>query len=205
MSFLPIKAVFLDRDGVINRKAPEGDYIRKWREIQLLPGAVNAVATLNRAGFKVFVVTNQRGVALSKVRIEDLLEIHDRVRIEFARGGALISQIYYCPHDIQSMCACRKPKPGMLHRAAAEHNVDLKASWMVGDSISDVKAGESAGCSNVLLASSVPSVFELKKLPLLADSLESAVSLMLKEDAPKTTFVRTQSDQLSRSSLCEDV
>src|SRR5690349_11793471 len=122
MEPLRASAVFLDRDGVINRKAPEGDYIGAWEEVQFIEGAIEAVASLNRAGYKVFVVTNQRGIATKKVKLENLLDIHLRIQQEFTRAGAVISQIYYCPHDLSAKCSCRKPQPGMLRRAAREHN-----------------------------------------------------------------------------------
>jgi len=204
MNFSRDKAVFLDRDGVINHKAPEGDYIKTWREIQFLPGAVKAVRALNCAGYKVFVATNQRGVATLKVKINDLLEIHERIQCEFAQDGAIISQIYYCPHDIASQCPCRKPQPGMLRRAAHEHNLDLRASWMVGDAVTDVKAGENAGCRNILLAAAIPPLSGLSSLPLVAESLESAVPLMLNGHSPQTRL-RTQRFELSRSSSCENL
>jgi D-glycero-D-manno-heptose 1,7-bisphosphate phosphatase len=194
MSLLPSKAVFLDRDGVVNQKAPEGEYIRTWEEIQILPGAAKAVASLNRAGYKVFVVTNQRGIATQKVKTSDLIEIHERILQEFAEHGAVISQIYYCPHDLVEKCFCRKPQPGMLQRAAQEHNLDLTASWMVGDSITDVKAGENAGCRTILLTPDL-SPKSLSARVLIAESLASAVPLMLNghdlETFRSDTHIRT--------------
>jgi len=151
MNFSADKAIFLDRDGVINYKALEGEYIRTWREIRFIPGAIEAVASLNRGGYRVFIVTNQRGVAIQKVRVGDLTEIHRRIKEEFAGAGAVISQIYYCAHDIPAACSCRKPQPGMLRRAAREHNLRLQASWMIGDSLTDIQAGENAGCRTVCL------------------------------------------------------
>ena len=121
-------AVFLDRDGVINQKAPEKEYIRNWREVQFIPGAIKAIASLNRAGYKVFVATNQRGVATMKIRMEDLLDIHRRIQQVCAQGGAVISQIYFCPHDIPANCSCRKPRPGMLQQAALEHGLERDAA-----------------------------------------------------------------------------
>jgi histidinol-phosphate phosphatase family protein len=188
---------------VINQKAREGDYIRTWGEIQFIPGAVKAVECLNRAGYKVFVATNQRGVATLKIRMDDLLEIHARIQQEFARGGAVISQIYYCPHDVSVRCRCRKPQPGMLQRAAREHGLDLRASWMVGDSITDVKAGENAGCRSILLASAVPDLSGLSELPFMAESLELTVPLILNGDNLQTRFSRTQHFE-SRSASRED-
>jgi D-glycero-D-manno-heptose 1,7-bisphosphate phosphatase len=204
MEYSPKKAVFLDRDGVINHKAQEGDYIRTWDEIRFLPGAVAAVASLNRAGFKVFVVTNQRGVATRKVRMQDLLKIHERIQHVFALAGGVISQIYYCPHNTCENCGCRKPQPGMLKRAAQEHNLDLGASWMVGDSLTDVKAGENAGCRSVLLGSHSRDLSKVSQAVLVADSLESAVPLILGIDERETVLVSTQSPELSRSFFRED-
>jgi D-glycero-D-manno-heptose 1,7-bisphosphate phosphatase len=193
MNSLPGKAVFLDRDGVINRKAPDGEYIRNWSEIQFIPGAVKAVASLNCAGYKVFVVTNQRGLATLRIKMADLFDIHSRMQEAFAINGAVISQIYYCPHDISAMCTCRKPQPGMLKRAAHEHNLDLQTSWMIGDSLTDVEAGDNAGCRTVLLASVTLSTVELKlpKATILAEDLSSAVSQILNLNIPGEGFVGT--------------
>jgi D-glycero-D-manno-heptose 1,7-bisphosphate phosphatase len=196
MSFSPSKAVFLDRDGVVNEKAPEGEYITTWQEIQFLPGASCAVAALNRAGYKVFIVTNQRGIATHKVKTSDLLEIHDRIQREFEGDGAVISQIYYCPHDLAANCDCRKPQPGMLRRAAREHNLDLAASWMVGDSITDVKAGENAGCHTILLTHDA-SPKSVSPRVLVAETLQSAVPLMLNGHHAEARFVRTPTHELS--------
>jgi D-glycero-D-manno-heptose 1,7-bisphosphate phosphatase len=204
MKYSPKKAVFLDRDGVINHKAQEGDYIRTWDQIIFLPGAALAVASLNQAGFKVFVVTNQRGVATRKVRMQDLVEIHARIQHVFAVAGAVISQFYYCPHNTFENCGCRKPQPGMLKRAALEHNLDLGASWMIGDSLTDVKAGENAGCRSVLLGSRSRDLSRLSQAVLVADTLESAVSLILSPDERDTVLVSTQSLELSRSFSRED-
>jgi len=200
------KAVFLDRDGVINQKAREGDYIRTWHEIRLMPHAVEAVASLNRAGYKVIVATNQRGVATSRIRIEDLLDIHCRIQREFERGGALISQLYFCPHDTSQNCSCRKPQPGMLRRAALEHDLDLRSSWMIGDSVSDVKAGENAGCRNVLLTSCTPDLTRFAKAPLIAESLHSAVPLILNHPINSHIgFVRALPVEIPRSFSREDL
>jgi D-glycero-D-manno-heptose 1,7-bisphosphate phosphatase len=204
MTFLSSKAVFLDRDGVINHKAPEKDYIRTWHEIRFIPGAIEAVASLNRAGYKVFVATNQRGVATLRIKMEDLLDIHHRIQQEFASSGAIISQIYYCPHDTFAKCSCRKPQPGMLQRAALEHGLNLRASWMIGDSQTDVRAGESAGCRSILLASRVPYPSQFSSLPLIAESLELAVPLILELSDVETKCEPTQQLELSRSPLRED-
>ena len=145
------KAAFLDRDGVINRKAREGEYVTRWEEMQILPGVSDAIALLNRAGYHVIVVSNQRCVAKGLITTADLEALHRRLCEALARDGAMIDAIYYCPHETQPPCRCRKPQPGMLLDAARDHDIDLGASWMIGDSKADVEAGKSAGCNTALL------------------------------------------------------
>lgn len=145
------KAAFLDRDGVINRKAPEDNYVTRWEDVQILPGVAEAIALLNRSGFLVIVVSNQRGVARKLITDSALEMIHERMRAELAHSGARIDAVYYCPHELQPPCGCRKPQPGMLLRAASIHGIDLRASWMIGDSDKDVVAGKNAGCRTVRL------------------------------------------------------
>jgi histidinol-phosphate phosphatase family protein len=143
------KAAFLDRDGVINRKQPEGKYVTRWEEMQFLPGVPEAISLLTQAGFCVLTVSNQRCVAKGLLTVSELESIHNRMCQELAAAGALITQVYYCPHDEQPPCSCRKPAPGMLLLAAREHGIDLKTSWMIGDSGIDVEAGRTAGCRTV--------------------------------------------------------
>jgi D-glycero-D-manno-heptose 1,7-bisphosphate phosphatase len=140
------KAVFLDRDGVINRKPPEGEYVTRWEDLELLPGVAEAIAVLVKAGFLVIVISNQRCVAKGLLTVSELESIHQRMCDKLATGGAVITDVYYCPHDIQPPCDCRKPSPGMLFTAVRDHEVDLAGSWMVGDSDTDVEAGKKAGC-----------------------------------------------------------
>ena len=145
------RAVFLDRDGVINRKAPEGAYITRLEDLHILPGAAEAINSLHRAGFTVIVVTNQRCVARGLMATSELDLLHQEMCRRLAVLGALIDGIYYCPHDTMPVCACRKPAPGMLFIAAGEHGIDLSKSWMIGDSDSDIEAGRSAGCRTAKL------------------------------------------------------
>jgi D-glycero-D-manno-heptose 1,7-bisphosphate phosphatase len=143
------KAVFLDRDGVINRKPPEGQYVTCWEEMHFLPRVAEAIALLTGAGYCVFVVSNQRGVAKRLLTQGELESIHQRMCQELARAGAAITRVYYCPHEKQPPCSCRKPAPGMLLSAAQAHQLDLNSSWMIGDSDVDVTAGRNAGCKTV--------------------------------------------------------
>ena len=148
------KAAFLDRDGVINRKPPEGQYVTTLEDFQFLPEVAEAIVSLNRAGFKVIVVSNQRCVAKGLITTYDLDLMHQWMCRKLAVSGAVIDYIYYCPHEKQPPCSCRKPAAGMLLTAARDHEIDLAASWMIGDSDSDVEAGRSAGCKTARRSSS---------------------------------------------------
>ncbi|HET8925041.1 MAG TPA: HAD family hydrolase [Candidatus Acidoferrum sp.] len=143
------RAAFLDRDGVINQKPPEGQYVTRWEEMRLLPGVADAITLLTQAGFCVIIVSNQRCVAKGLLTVSELESIHAHMCQELAAKGALITQVYYCPHDNKPACRCRKPAPGLLLTAAREHEIDLQNSWMIGDSEIDVEAGRTAGCRTV--------------------------------------------------------
>jgi D-glycero-D-manno-heptose 1,7-bisphosphate phosphatase len=145
------RAVFLDRDGVINRKPPEGQYVTRWEEMDLLPGVASAIARLNRAGFRVIVASNQRCVAKGLLTAADLDSMHRLMCDALAGDGATLDGVYYCPHEKEPPCGCRKPSPGMLLDAARAHQIDLTASWMIGDSEIDVQAGRNAGCKTARL------------------------------------------------------
>jgi D-glycero-D-manno-heptose 1,7-bisphosphate phosphatase len=171
------KAVFLDRDGVINRRPPEGQYVTCWEELQFLPGISGAIVLLTEAGYDVFVVTNQRGVAKGLMTQHDLESIHSRMCQELADAGAVITKVYYCPHEKEPPCSCRKPAPGMLLTAAQSHNLDLASSWMIGDSDIDVKAGRNAGCKTVRIVQG--QFVEKNGADLSAGSLLDAVRQIL--------------------------
>ena len=145
------RAVFLDRDGVINQKPIEGEYVTRWEDFHILPGVVEGVALLNRAGFSVIVVTNQRCVAKGLLTIADLEKMHERMTDDLARAGAKIDATFYCPHEMEPSCDCRKPAPGMLLSAARSLGLELAASWMIGDSDIDIEAGKNAGCKTARL------------------------------------------------------
>ncbi len=146
------RAAFLDRDGVINRKASEGDYITSWESMKFLSGASEGIAALHDHGFRVIVISNQRCVAKGLISIEGLEALHARMIAELRARGAMIDGIYYCPHDYESNCVCRKPNPGMLLCAAREHSIDMSRSWMIGDSDIDIEAGKRAGCRTVRIS-----------------------------------------------------
>ena len=143
------KAVFLDRDGVINRKL-ENDYVKSWDEFQFLPGVIEAIKAINERGYLVIVVTNQRGIAKGLMAEKDLEEIHRIMIEELKKHGAHIDDIFYCPHDTSDNCNCRKPKPGMLIQAQRKWDIDFAQSYIIGDSSSDIEAGQQVGCRGIL-------------------------------------------------------
>lgn len=153
------KAVFLDRDGVINKYV---GFLRNIDAFELLPGAAQAIRKINASGYLCIVVTNQPVIARGEVTVAQLNEIHNKMETLLGQQGAYIDGLYYCPHhpdkgykgevaELKIDCDCRKPKPGMLLKAAKEFHVDLGKSWMVGDGEKDIKAGQNAGCRTCLI------------------------------------------------------
>lgn len=145
-----LTTVFLDRDGVINAKAPEGDYVKSWAEFAFLPTALEGLGVLTEHGIRVVVVTNQRGIARGLMSEDDLADIHARMCAEVERAGGRIDAIYHCPHA--GGCDCRKPAPGLLHAAARDHaDVRFDESALVGDRVHDMQAAEAVGALRVYL------------------------------------------------------
>lgn len=178
------KAAFLDRDGVINHKAPEGQYVTRWEEFHLLPGAIEGIRQLNHAGFEVIVVTNQRCVAKGLLSEAELHILHRRMTEHLAQAGAVIDAIYYCPHALEAVCGCRKPAPGMLLHGARSRGLELAASWIIGDSGSDVQAGKSAGCRTAWLSENGLTTEReaFASADIVAKSLPEAVAQILEFD-----------------------
>jgi D-glycero-D-manno-heptose 1,7-bisphosphate phosphatase len=149
--FQHVEYVFLDRDGVINRKPPEGQFISNWKCFDVLPGVEEGIARLNGTRHKVIVVTNQRGISLRNYTEQDLTELHRRLVDHLASRDARIDAIYYCPHD-REQCDCRKPGPGMFFRAFKDFpGASSSNSVMVGDSISDIEAGLRLGMKTIFI------------------------------------------------------
>lgn len=154
-SFQP--AVFLDRDGVV---IEDSHYLGDVRRVQLIPGSAEAIAALNRAGWPVVIVTNQSGVGRGLFTEADVEDIHSHITELLWGYGAKVDAFHYCPHHPEAevpayrkACACRKPQPGMLVQAAEDLGLDLAASWMIGDRVTDLEAGAAVGCRTVLLRS----------------------------------------------------
>ena len=159
------RAVFLDRDGVINQLVhrPE-DPTSVWdspyllSEVELIEGVGEAIQKINRSGFLAIIVSNQPGVAKGKCDLDFLDKATDFIRAELLKQNAFVDDVYYCLHhpdavikEYRIICECRKPKPGLLFQAAQEHEIDLSTSYMIGDRITDVAAAEAAGCEAILV------------------------------------------------------
>jgi D-glycero-D-manno-heptose 1,7-bisphosphate phosphatase len=145
-----LHTVFLDRDGTINVKPGTGQYIKSPAELVLLPGAAKAVAALNAMGLRTILVTNQRWLSEQSSEAAHYSAVHARLEELLKQEGAWLDAAYHCPHAI-SMCDCRKPGAGLLRRAAREHNFDLAGAVIIGDSGTDVLAGQTAGTATILL------------------------------------------------------
>lgn len=153
------KAIFLDRDGTINKYV---GFLRDINDFELLPGVGEAIKKINASGYLAIVVTNQPVIARGEVTFNQLKEIHNKMETLLGREGAYLDGIYFCPHhpdkgfdgevpELKIDCDCRKPKPGMLIKAAEDFNIDLSKSWMVGDGKNDIKAGQDARCHTALI------------------------------------------------------
>jgi len=144
------RCLFLDRDGVINTAPPAGEYITRWEDFHLLPEVISWIRLFKAAGFLAIVVTNQRGVALGRHSEADLVNLHLRMRAELGVQGALLDDVFYCPHG-EGACNCRKPLPGMILEAQAKWDIDLAASLLVGDGERDRQLAETCGIPFVLV------------------------------------------------------
>lgn len=153
------KAIFLDRDGTINKYV---GYLRTPEQFELLDGVGEAIRTINLSGYLAIVVTNQPVIARGEVTVDGLQEIHNKMETMLGKEGAYLDGVYYCPHhpdkgfageveELKIVCECRKPKAGLLLQAAKDFNIDLSQSWMIGDSENDVLAGRNAGCKTALI------------------------------------------------------
>jgi D-glycero-D-manno-heptose 1,7-bisphosphate phosphatase len=181
-----LKTVFLDRDGVLNEKMPEGHYVTRWEEFHPLPGVPEAIAQFNRAGVRVIVVSNQRGVSLGRYTVADVEFIHSRFQELLGASGAHVDGFYFCPHDKHS-CTCRKPGPGLFEQALAEFpGIAVESSAMIGDSLSDIEFGRRLGMRTVFIdagsAHQKPGAASARELAqLCCRSLPEAVEFLLKD------------------------
>ncbi|MEJ2252598.1 MAG: D-glycero-beta-D-manno-heptose 1,7-bisphosphate 7-phosphatase [Candidatus Lokiarchaeota archaeon] len=144
------KAIFLDRDGVINK---EVNYLSNPKDFEFIPGSIKALRRLQEIGYKLIVITNQSGLARGYFTVETLNKIHNKMKRILRENNVILTDIFICPHhpDITGICECRKPKPGLLIQAKQKYNIDLKNSYMVGDTLKDIQAGKNAGCKTIFV------------------------------------------------------
>lgn len=145
------KTIFLDRDGTLNVRPPKACYIEKPEEFIWIEGAREAVAELKEAGYQIFLISNQPGIARGCMTEEQLELIHEKMQRELQEAGGCIDGIYYCPHNWEEGCDCRKPKPGLFYQAQKEHSLNLKECVMIGDDERDMIAAQAAGCRGILV------------------------------------------------------
>ena len=185
------KAIFLDRDGTINKYV---GFLRQIDEFELIDGVAEAVKMINESGYLAIVVTNQPVIARGEVSLEELQTIHNKMETLLGQQGAYVDDIFYCPHhphkgyegerpEYKIDCNCRKPKPGMLLQAAEKYNIDLADSWMIGDGDSDMEAGMNAGCHVAKLGNYVEKLENGigDTIPCFAN-LKEAVNAILKDN-----------------------
>ena len=191
-----IRAVFLDKDGTLIEDVP---YNVDPKLIQLTRGAVEGLQLLHASGYQLIVITNQSGVARGYFPESALVAVEERVRQLLAEVGVSHLGFYYCPHHPDGVvpnyaiaCSCRKPEPGLLIRAAADHNIDLTQSWFIGDILNDVEAGRRAGCRTVLIDNGNETEWQLspERSPhyMVADLAEAALVIT----APSTLLQHLQ-------------
>lgn len=183
------RAVFLDRDGVLNENRP--DYVKSVEEVEIIPSSLEAVRRLNAAGFLTIVVTNQSAVGRGVATMREAQAVQCHILSEYASNGAPLTAAYLCPHAPDAGCDCRKPEPGMLFRAAREHRIDLTRSYMVGDAVTDVQAALAAGVRPLMVRSGLgfgqePLLRELGflEVPVFPD-LASAAEFILEAESSR--------------------
>ncbi len=145
------KGLFVDRDGVINLKPAEHDYVKLWKEFFFVEGIKELLLTYIHQGYRIIVITNQRGIARGQISQKNFEEISHKMSNCLKEMGVPISAIYYCPHEVEENCSCRKPKPGLILAAVKDFNLDIKNSILIGDSMSDIEAGKAAKVGKLIM------------------------------------------------------
>lgn len=183
-----MRTVFLDRDGILNDKMPEGQYVTRWEEFRVLPGVPEALRRLNEAGLRVIVVSNQRGIAKGLYTAADVAAMHAQFQQLLAGAGARVDAFFFCPHD-KNECHCRKPLPGLFEQAVVRFpEIHAETSAMIGDSLSDIEFGRRLGMRTVFVKGDrdrqKPGAEAAAKLAdLCCSSLAEAVDALLTDRA----------------------
>jgi histidinol-phosphate phosphatase family protein len=182
------KVIFLDRDGVIN-KDPESinkySYVTRWSEFKFLPGAKRAIKKLTDAGYVIYIISNQAGIAKGYFTLKALAGITRNMLREIKSAGGRIAGVFYCPHRNEDNCSCRKPKVGLFEKALKKGDIDFRDSFFIGDKIIDVQAGRAIGCRTVLVLCGKESAGNKKNWKLKPDhvgrDLADAVDWILRK------------------------
>ena len=166
-----MRAIFLDRDGVINRYPGDTKYVTSWREFRFLPNAKKAIALINTKEYPIFVISNQAGVSKQIFTQDALNTITSTMLTKLKKNNACIDAVYYCTHREQDNCSCRKPKTGLIELALKRENraIDLKKSFFIGDTILDVHTAKTAGCKSILVLSGKEKLFNRKNWQIQPD------------------------------------
>jgi histidinol-phosphate phosphatase family protein len=180
-----MSAILLDRDGVINKYPGDTKYVTRWSDFHFLPGVRLAIAKLHKAGFGIFLISNQGGVGKGLFSQKTLDSITAKMLTEIQRCGGKISGVYYCTHRKEDNCFCRKPRAGLVHTAKREHSLDLKKSIFIGDTIRDVLTAQAVGCQSILVLSGKEKLSNRKnwqaKPDFIFKDLAQAAKFILKE------------------------
>lgn len=189
------KTVFLDRDGVINHDSP--DYIKSWAEFEFLPGSLDALKNLNQNGFLTIVISNQSMIGRNLSSKAKLEEIFMRMNAAVKAAGGNVTDVFYCPHLPEEGCECRKPKPGLIHKARDKYTIDLSQSYMVGDSVKDIECARNSGCGYAVLVRTgngkeTEVILNEKGTPpdYVADNLFDAVQWIIQMDGKTPSHLR---------------
>ncbi len=176
------KFVLLDRDGVVNQRIV-GSYVSSWEKFVFLQGALEGLRLLTQQGYRTIIVSNQAGVGKGLMTAEDLQEITRRFVEEVDAQGGRIQTVYYCTHQAEDDCQCRKPKPGLLLKARAEHHFAFEDTFLIGDSESDLLAAYAVGCPTIMVSNAAPG--HLEKLPhapqAIVPSLLAAATFLVRQ------------------------
>ncbi|MFC1631537.1 D-glycero-beta-D-manno-heptose 1,7-bisphosphate 7-phosphatase [Candidatus Omnitrophota bacterium] len=178
-----MQAIFLDRDGVINRDPGNGGYVTSWGIFEFLPGSLQALKQLHQAGYNVIVISNQAGVAKGLYTKQALDQLTRNMQKEIAAAGGKLCSVNYCLHQDSDNCNCRKPKTGMLDRVARELDIDFSQTYFVGDNRRDILAGKAVGCRTIFVLSGNTKLENLDVKPdfIAKDLLDAVNKIILKE------------------------
>jgi len=171
------KAIFLDRDGVINK---EVSYLHKVEDFEFITGVFDSCLHFQSLGYILIIITNQSGISRKLYTEKDYCFLNDWMIKQFKNSGIEILDVLHCPHGPDSICTCRKPKPGMILKAKTIHNINLKDSWMIGDQERDIKAANAGGINNTILVRSGHKVDESSsKAKFVLDSIQETTQVII--------------------------